>query len=125
MAKYCFPAVFTPEDGGYSVDFPDLEGCYTCGDSLPEALEMADMGLIPAGAYRNRDVAEQAAEVRGDVSRAMQDILYDPQTSGGLLIAVDEREVEALCRRLRDSGETAAIVGYVKAFDGKAIRVYE
>ena len=41
MAKYCFPAVFTPEDGGYSVDFPDLEGCYTCGDSLPEALEMA------------------------------------------------------------------------------------
>ena len=41
MAKYCYPAVFTPEDGGYSVDFPDLEGCYTCGDSLPEALEMA------------------------------------------------------------------------------------
>lgn len=42
MAKYCYPAVFTPEDGGYSVDFPDLEGCYTCGDSLPEALEMAE-----------------------------------------------------------------------------------
>ena len=41
MAKYCYPAVFTPEDGGYSVDFPDLEGCYTCADSLPEALEMA------------------------------------------------------------------------------------
>ena len=42
MAKYCYPAVFTPEDGGYSVDFPDLEGCYTCGDNLPEALEMAE-----------------------------------------------------------------------------------
>ena len=41
MAKYCFPAVFSPEDGGYSVDFPDLEGCYTCGDSLTEAMEMA------------------------------------------------------------------------------------
>jgi len=41
MAKYCFPAVFTPEDGGYSVDFPDLENCYTCGDSLPDAMAMA------------------------------------------------------------------------------------
>ena len=42
MAKYCYPAVFTPEDGGYSVDFPDLEGCFTCGDSLTEALDMAE-----------------------------------------------------------------------------------
>ena len=42
MAKYCFPAVFTPDDGGYSVTFPDLEGCYTCGDTLMEALEMAE-----------------------------------------------------------------------------------
>ena len=42
MAKYCFPAVFTPEDGGFSVDFPNLDGCYTCGDSLPEAMAMAE-----------------------------------------------------------------------------------
>ena len=41
MAKYCYPAVFTPDDGGYSVSFPDLEGCYTCGDDLPEAMAMA------------------------------------------------------------------------------------
>lgn len=32
MAKYVYPAIFTLEDeGGYSVFFPDLEGCYTCG----------------------------------------------------------------------------------------------
>lgn len=41
MAKYCYPAVFTPDGDGYSVDFPDLDGCYTCGDSLPEAMAMA------------------------------------------------------------------------------------
>lgn len=43
MAKYVYPAVFTPEEeGGYSVFFPDLEGCYTCGDDLQDALFMAN-----------------------------------------------------------------------------------
>ena len=43
MAKYVYPAIFTPEkEGGYSVFFPDLEGCYTCGDDLQDALFMAN-----------------------------------------------------------------------------------
>lgn len=43
MAKYVYPAVFTPEEeGGYSVYFPDLEGCYTCGDDLQDAMFMAN-----------------------------------------------------------------------------------
>lgn len=43
MAKYVYPAVFTPEeDGRYSVFFPDLEGCYTCGDNLQDAIAMAE-----------------------------------------------------------------------------------
>lgn len=42
MAKYAYPAVFTAEtNGGYSVDFPDIEACYTCGDTMADALEMA------------------------------------------------------------------------------------
>lgn len=42
MVKYVYPAVFTPEEnGGFSVEFRDLEGCYTCGDSLEDAIEMA------------------------------------------------------------------------------------
>lgn len=41
MAKYVYPAVFTPEEKGYSIVFPDLEGCFTCGDSLQDGLEMA------------------------------------------------------------------------------------
>ena len=83
----------------------------------PEALELADMGLVPAGAYRNRDFAEGAAEVRGAVSRAMQDILYDPQTSGGLLIAVDARDGEAL----RAEIPGAAIIGYATEAEEKAL----
>jgi predicted RNase H-like HicB family nuclease len=42
MAKYVYPAIFTREkDGGYSVLFPDIEGCYTCGDTMADALDMA------------------------------------------------------------------------------------
>lgn len=45
-SRYVYPAIFTPEDsGGYSVVFPDLEGCYTCGDSLADSLEMAQDAL--------------------------------------------------------------------------------
>jgi len=46
MARYAYPAIFTKEENGqYSVNFPDLEGCYTCGDDLGEALEMAQDAL--------------------------------------------------------------------------------
>lgn len=45
MAKYVYPAVFTPEAGGFSVRFPDVENCFTEGDDLAEALEMAEDAL--------------------------------------------------------------------------------
>lgn len=40
--RYAYPAIFTKEDEGYSVIFPDLEGCYTSGDDLQDALYMAE-----------------------------------------------------------------------------------
>ena len=79
----------------------------------PEAWDLAAMGLIPAGAYRNRDFAQKGVTVRGDVSRTMQDLLYDPQTSGGLLMAVDPADAAACLRELRDAIPAAAQVGYV------------
>lgn len=45
MAKYAYPAIFTKEDNGYSVSFPDIEGCFTSGKTLPEAMEMAEDAL--------------------------------------------------------------------------------
>lgn len=43
MTKYVYPAVFTPEEnGGFSVNFPDFESCYTCGDNMKDALLMAE-----------------------------------------------------------------------------------
>ena len=45
MAKYVYPAVFTKDGDGYSISFPDLDGCYTCGDDLANGMEMAEDAL--------------------------------------------------------------------------------
>ena len=85
-------------------------------DTVPyhaDALEFASMGLVPAGAYRNRQYAGPGVKLRREVSLAMQDILYDPQTSGGLLFALPEKDAEDCLRKLRDHIPQAAIVGYV------------
>ena len=78
----------------------------------PEAYDLADMGFLPAGAYRNRDYAQPGVTVRGAVPRPLEDLLYDPQTSGGLLIALPEGEAEPCLRELKDAGVQAALVGY-------------
>jgi selenide,water dikinase len=77
-----------------------------------EAFEFAEMGFIPAGAYRNRQFAEKGVYAPESISRAMQDIMYDPQTSGGLLIAVSENDAAKLYHELTESGVPAAIIGY-------------
>ena len=78
-----------------------------------EALELAAMGLIPAGAYRNRQFAEAGVQVCGNISLALQDLLYDPQTSGGLLMAIPEAEAAQCLAELRQQMPQAAIIGYV------------
>lgn len=45
MAKYAYPAIFTREGSAYTVDFPDIKGCVTFGNTLPEAMEMAEDAL--------------------------------------------------------------------------------
>lgn len=46
MKKCAYPAVFIPEEGGaFSITFPDLEGCHTCGDNLKDGIEMAEDAL--------------------------------------------------------------------------------
>ena len=78
-----------------------------------EAETMASMGFIPAGAYRNANYLKGHVAQKRDISQPMLDILYDPQTSGGLLIAVAEKDALTLQRELADHLSCAAIVGYV------------
>ena len=85
-----------------------------------EALDMAAMGFIPAGAYRNRDFAAGRVSADG-IDKGMMDVLYDPQTSGGLLIAVSEKDAVLLERSLKDVLPCAAVIGYVTARERESI----
>ncbi|MBR2767921.1 MAG: selenide, water dikinase SelD [Solobacterium sp.] len=86
----------------------------------PEAYELAEMGFIPAGAYRNRSFAE-AGVYAPNVNRAVMDILFDPETSGGLLISVSEQDADQLLRELRDAIPSAAMIGHVSEKEEHAI----
>lgn len=85
------------------------------------AYEMAEMGFIPAGAYRNREFAEAGVKVVGNVTRAMQDICYDPQTSGGLLVAIPEQEAYTCLKALKQAVPETSVIGYTTAKLDKAI----
>lgn len=85
-------------------------------DQIPyhsEAYELAEMGFIPAGAYRNRAFAESGVCAGNHISRAMQDICYDPQTSGGLLMAVSSEDALRCLAELKTVIPEAAIIGHV------------
>ncbi len=89
-------------------------------DFLPRVLEFANMGLLPAGVYRNRNFAEPFVD-EGNLPLKIRDALFDPQTSGGLLLAVDPKDADALERDLRASVPSAQRIGTVIAKSSKSI----
>ena len=81
-----------------------------------EAKELAEMGLVPGGLHRNREFRMNMVEIGSEVPDYMKDILFDPQTSGGLLISVGSSQAEPLLARMHEEGiEEAAIVGEITA----------
>lgn len=81
---------------------------------IEEALDYAAMGLIPAGAYKNREFRSQVVKISPLVDRAVADILFDPQTSGGLLICVDSSQADQLLNTLHEKGlNSARMIGEV------------
>lgn len=78
---------------------------------MARAREMARLGLIPAGAYRNRDFFGSRVGLSDALPLDLTDVLFDPQTSGGLLVALPEADAGRLVARLRDEGQPAALVG--------------
>ena len=96
-----------------SKDVPILDG----------AIDMANMGIIPAGMYRNKEYISKDVNII-DVDTAIEDILYDPQTSGGLLISVKEELADKLVEDMKLNGSIEAkIIGSVKKKEEKYITV--
>jgi selenide,water dikinase len=79
---------------------------------IAKALEFANMGFIPAGAYKNRGFREQMIVFAENVPRTLQDLLFDPQTSGGLLISVSDVHSGELVSAMRGGGiADATLIG--------------
>lgn len=86
----------------------------------PQVFEMAAMGLVPAGSYRNREHYLPGVVNRDRIAPAIIDIIADPQTSGGLLIAVPAGQGQQLLAELAARKTEAFIVGRVVGeFPGK------
>lgn len=86
------------------------------GKALPlmrEAREMAEMGVIPSGAYRNQDYVRPHLTLLPGAKQVLLDLASDPQTSGGLLVSLPPDQAERLLALLRPFAPWSAIVGQV------------
>jgi selenide, water dikinase len=81
---------------------------------FPETLELAQMGLVPGGLYRNRDYRKPLVHIHPGVDQFLAEALFDPQTSGGLLISVAAAKADQLLQKLHQAGiSRAAVIGEV------------
>ena len=91
---------------------------------MKEAKDYARMGLVPAGAYRNREFVQPCLD-DGNVAEVYLDLLCDPQTSGGLLFSVPESEAEGLLGDLEKMkmDTEVSVIGRVLEKQDKLIRL--
>ncbi len=88
-----------------------------------EALEMASYGLVPEGAYRNRSYTEGKVLAYEGLDLSLEDLLYDPQTSGGLLISLPEKEAGKCLAEMISQGIDASLIGFVTEGDDYPIYI--
>lgn len=93
-------------------------------DSVPivdEALEYAKMGIIPEGMYNNLDYLKDKFSLDSNIPQELQDVLLDPQTSGGLLLSLPEKDVNEFLSRIETFTPYARVIGQVVNKKNKAI----
>ncbi|OPZ72342.1 MAG: Selenide, water dikinase [Firmicutes bacterium ADurb.Bin456] len=90
---------------------------------LEQVRELASLGLIPAGAYRNLDYLEKKLQWDSSIDETDKLILTDPQTSGGLLMAIPGEKTAATLAALRDAGVAAAKIGKIISRDEPCITI--
>ncbi len=87
------------------------------------AVELAEMGILPAGMYANKKHIEDQVKKEVEIKEVVEDLLYDPQTSGGLLIAIDENDVAVALEALEKINKNSySVVG--KVIEKKDYAIY-
>lgn len=104
--------------GGHLLEMAGASGVSIRLDSsaipaMNGARELASIGLVPQGSHANRIHTEQQTRIKADVPRTAVDLVFDAQTSGGLILAVPPGAVAEARARLEDSGDLACIIGEV------------
>ncbi len=90
---------------------------------IPGAVDYISLGLVPEGTFRNRDFRLPFLEEPDSLDPELVDLLFDPQTSGGLLASLPLKDAEAVIKALSAEGYTAAVIGQVEKGEGK-VRIY-
>lgn len=106
--------------GGHLLEMANSSGCRveitaSAVPVLPDALELAAMGLVPEGSHANRAFCGHAVSVAQGVDPVRLDCIFDAQTSGGMLLAVPEALLEQARAMLTAQGEPADVIGRVLA----------
>jgi selenide,water dikinase len=86
-------------------------------------LEYAQMGLIPGGAYKNREYLNEKVLFSPDVNQEIRDVLFSPETAGGILMSVDQDKLPQIIDSLQQEGCFFSIVGRVLHKGFQPIRV--
>lgn len=79
---------------------------------IPGAIELARQGIIPAGTYNNQNYLDGKYSYNG-INQAIIDVIFDPQTSGGFLVSLPEKDAHTYLRRCEEFTQYASIVGKV------------
>jgi selenide,water dikinase len=90
---------------------------------LPGACELADAGALTGGCSRNRSYLAGRVEIAPGVPSALVEVAFDPQTSGGLLIALPQADVQPLVQALGERGIAAAAVGTAVDAGDRSVRL--
>lgn len=90
---------------------------------LPDVLMLAELGMIPGGANDNRAYLQSFVSVASSVDKHLEAVMYDPQTSGGLFIALPESHADAFQNDASSTGLLAARIGRVEPLSSKHLLV--
>ena len=110
-------------DGTPDVPAVSLEFDHTLIAALPGAMEAIRAGMIPGGLKNNRDFLGECVTFDARVPEESRALLYDPQTSGGLLIAIDPAAAQQALKALQENGVSAAKIGTVRPKTTSLLRV--